>query len=106
MRMDHFLNVSPSAIGQPVHAEFAGYVAAAGALLALHVDDHHICRPHPAFTDAGGSHQNAVALQSDGQIAVHGSHEPVIVEHAPVSNDFFPVFAFRWHGYPCMVTLW
>jgi len=29
----------------------------------------------------------------------------MLVQHAPVANDFFPVFAFRGHGYPCMVTL-
>ena len=53
----------------------------------------------------GRRDQYPIPREPNGKIAVHGGHEPALVQHASVVNDFFPVFAFRRHGYLCLVTL-
>src|SRR4029077_7920380 len=101
MGVDDGLNVRAHAIDEQVHPDFAGDVAASGNLLAaVEVDDDHVGRLHGAFADAGGGHEDAVAGEPDGEIAVHGGNEPAFVEHASVTDDFFPMFAFCRHRYP------
>ena len=69
-------------------------------LLAFQVDNHHVGGLHGALADAGRSDKDAVLLKPYGEIAVHGGDVPLFVEHASVADDFFPMFAFRRHGYP------
>jgi len=94
------LDVGAHAIDEQVHADFAGHTAAAGDLLAVEVDDDHVGGAHGAFADGGGGYQDAVAVEAYGEIAIHGGHVPVFMEHPSVTDDFFPVLAFRRHGYP------
>ena len=98
--MDDGLHVGAHAIDEQMHADFAGDVAAAGDFLSVQVDDHHVSRFHRTFADAGRGDQNAVVLEAHGKIAVHGGNIAVLVQHASVADDFFPIFAFRRHGYP------
>jgi S-adenosylmethionine:tRNA ribosyltransferase-isomerase len=98
--VDDGVNVGTHAIDEQVHADFAGHAAAAGDPLTVEVDDDHVGGLHGAFADAGGGDEDAVAIQAHGEIAIHGSHEAVFVQHASITDDFFPVFAFRRHGYP------
>ena len=104
MRVHNRLNIGAGAIDQQVHADFAGYVAPPRHLLSVQVDDDHVGGPHGAFADARGSYQHTVAPEPHREIAVHGGHEPVFMEHATVAHDFFPMLAFRRHDYPCMVA--
>jgi hypothetical protein len=100
MGVDNGLDIGPHAIDQQVHADFAGDVAASGNALTLGVNDDHIGGAHGAFAQAGWGDQNAVIGQADGEIAIHGGNKSPIVQHPPVTDDFFPVCTFRRHGYP------
>src|ERR1700686_2123468 len=105
MRVHNGLDVGTHAINQQVHADFAGDIAASGDALAVEVNDDHVARAHGAFADAGGRYQNAVSGEPDRQIAVHGCHEPPLVEHSSVADNFIPMFTFGRHEYPSGGTL-
>jgi hypothetical protein len=94
------VHIGAEAINQQVHADFARHATASGDLLAVEVNDDHVGRLHGAFADAGGCDEDAVSGKAHGEIAVHGGDVAVLVEHATVTNDFFPMFALRSHGYP------
>jgi hypothetical protein len=94
------LDVRAHLIDQQMHADFAGDGAAAGDEVAIEVDDDHVFGAHGAFADTSRCHQNSVAVEADGEISIHGCNESPVVQHASVTDDIFPVFAFGRHEYP------
>ena len=94
------LDIRTHAVNQQVHADFAGHVAASGNALAVEINNHHVGWAHRALAEAGGRDQDAVAREPDREIPVHCRHEPPLVEHESVTDNFFPVFAFARHEYP------
>ena len=89
------LNIGTHAIDQQVHADFAGHVAAAGDLLAVQVNDDHVgARMAPLLTQVGVTRMRS-PVKPHREIAVHGGHEAALVQHASVTDDFFPMICVR-----------
>lgn len=87
------LYIGPPPVDQQMHADFAGDVPPTANVpsFAIHYD--HIARPHRAFAQASWRHQNAIIRQTNREIAIHRRDKATFMEHATVSDDFFPVFA-------------
>src|SRR5258706_7309904 len=98
MRMHNCLNVGPHAVNQNMHSDLAGHVPPSCDPRALAVHDHHVPGFHCPLAHASRSNQDPFVVQTDRQIPVHGRHEPALMQHAPVANNLFPVFAFCGHG--------
>ena len=98
--MHNSLNIGTQFINQQVHGNFARNRPPPADMAAFQVHDHHVRGAHHALAHRRRGGQNPPFIEANGKVAVHGSDKAAFVEHAPVTDNFFPMFAFRRHGYP------
>ena len=91
------LHVGAQFVNQQMHADFAGNVAASGQLAAFSVNDHQVGGTHSAFAYGRGSNQDTAAVQTNREIAVGGSDEAALMQHAAEIDNFLPIVAFAGH---------
>jgi hypothetical protein len=73
-----------------MHPDFAGDIAPSGQLSAVKINYDHVLRPHHALAHGGGGTKNAVFIQSDREVSVHGRHVSAFVHHSAKLNNLTP----------------
>ena len=95
--MHYRMHIRTHAVDQQVHSQLTRDIAAAVQFVPVLVNDHQIVARHHAFAHACRGDQDALGVEPDGDIAVHGNHESAIVERLAYANDFVPMLTFRFH---------
>src|ERR1700675_3724755 len=83
-----------------MHADLARNSALTGEASSVHVHNHHVGRAHPAFADAGGSHQQMCFIETDGQVPVGGGNKTVFVQQAAKLHNRYAMLAVTDPGDP------
>lgn len=91
MSVDDGVYVGTQAVDQEVHADLARDAAFAGQALSFHVNDDHVGGLHPTLADTGGRDEEALGIESDGEIAVGGGDQSVLVQAASELHDCLSV---------------
>src|SRR5665213_2885656 len=89
MGVDDRIDVGTVIVDSHVHGHFGGALARAGDLVAGVVADDQILGTHAALADAGGSGEDAFAVQAHGQVAVIGRDPTAFVHHPARRDDVF-----------------
>ena len=80
VRVHNAANFRPQTVNQQVHVDLTRHAPLARHARTFHVHHHHVRWRHPAFADAGGSHQDPVFAQPDGKIPIRGGHKAARVQ--------------------------
>jgi hypothetical protein len=99
VRVDDALHVGTEAINQQVHADLARHSALAGEPFSFHVNNHQVGSAHPALADRGGSYQQALFVQTDGEVPVGGRNKSAFVQHAAELHNLETMLAVFGHGH-------
>ena len=82
------VNIGAHPVDRDVHGHLGGAVALAADLVAVVVANQQLIRVHLPLTHACGSSENALFIQTNGDIAVVGGHPSALV-HLPAGLDKF-----------------
>ena len=94
MRVTDGLNVRAHAIEQQMHAGFGGDLPMAVEVAAFEVHNDEVIRIHHALVEAGGRGEDALGIQTHGEIAFGGNNVSAFVEPASYAANVEAVLFF------------
>jgi len=87
MRVANRLNIGSHAIEEKMHAGFRRDLTMAVKVTALEVHDNEVIGIHHAFVDTGGSSENALGIETHGEIAFGRNNVAALVKPAANTAD-------------------
>ena len=92
------LDIGAQAVDQEVHSDLTGNIALTGKAIAFVVDDYEVGRLHPSLAHVGGSDQQAVVIEANGEVAIRRGNEAVAVQEAPKLHHCESMFSVAHYG--------
>src|SRR5208283_2763575 len=98
MAMADRVDIGAHAVKKKMHGGFRRDFAVTLKMRALHIHDDEVLGRHHAFVDTGGSGENALGIQANGEIAFAGDDVAAFVQPTANAANFATMLIFHECG--------